>query len=301
MDKNQMDGLLALKLVAERRNFTAAADELGISPPAISKLIKQLEGRLGVTLLTRTTRSTSLTEAGERFLSQAGPALEQIIEAIKDVGTLGEKPSGRLRLNVPTLIYPNYLKKLISSFMRKYPDVAVEIHFENAATDIFAKGFDAGIRVSDILAKDMIAIKLFGPLRFVVAGSPRYFARVSRPRQPKELLAHNCVRVGTGNRIYDSWEFESKGKAFNVRVNGSLIMNDSILALDAAVDGSGLIYTSEDAITDKIEAGKLEIVLNQFAPTSTGYYLYYPQRSQVQPKLRAFIEHVKKPGSSGSR
>jgi DNA-binding transcriptional LysR family regulator len=120
MDKNQMDGLLALKLVAERRNFTAAAEELGISPPAISKLIKQLEGRLGVTLLTRTTRTTSLTEAGERFLRQAGPALEQILEAIKDVGTLGAKPSGRLRLNVPTLIYPNYLKELVASFSRKY-------------------------------------------------------------------------------------------------------------------------------------------------------------------------------------
>jgi len=290
-----MDGLLALKLVAERRNFTSAADELGISPPAISKLIKQLEGRLGVTLLTRTTRSTSLTEAGERFLTQAGPALEQILEAIKDVGALGEKPSGRLRLNVPTLIYPNYMKELVATFIRKYPDVTVEIHFENAATDIFERGFDAGIRISDILAKDMIAIKLFGPVRFVVVGAPRYFARAGRPQQPKELLSHNCLRIGTGNRIYDSWEFESKGKAFAVQVTGSLIMNDSMLALDAALSGSGLIYTSEDAIADKIETGKLEIVLNQFAPKSDGYYLYYPQRSQVQPKLRALIDHIKKP------
>ena len=290
-----MDGLLALKLVAERRNFTAAAEELGISPPAISKLIKQLEGRLGVTLLTRTTRTTSLTEAGERFLRQAGPALEQILEAIKGVGTLGAKPSGRLRLNVPTLIYPNYLKELVASFSRKYPDVTVEIHFENAATDIFERGFDAGIRVSDILAKDMIAIRLFGPIRFVVVGSPRYFARAGRPRQPKDLLAHNCVRIGTGTRIYDSWEFESKGKAFDVQVTGSLIVNDSMLALDTALEGSGLMYTSEDAIADKIESGKLEIVLNQFAPKSAGYYLYYPQRSQVQPKLRAFIDHIKRP------
>jgi DNA-binding transcriptional LysR family regulator len=293
MDRNQLDGLLALRLVAERRNFTAAAAELGISPPAISKLVKQLEKRLGVTLLTRTTRSTSPTEAGERFLSQAGPALEQILAAMKDVGSLGRKPGGRLRLNVPTLIYPGYLKKVVSSFSRKYPDVSVELHFENAATDVFERGFDAGIRVSDILAKDMIAIKLFGPLRFVVAGAPKYFNRAGRPKHPKDLLTHNCIRIGTGNRLYDRWEFESKGKAFEVQVKGSLIMNDSMLALDEAVDGGGLIYATEDAITDKIDSGKLEIVLKQFAPSSTGYYLYYPQRSQVQPKLRAFIEHLK--------
>jgi DNA-binding transcriptional LysR family regulator len=293
MDKNQLDGLLALKLVADKRNFTAAADELRISPPAISKMIKQLEKRLGVVLLTRTTRSTSPTEVGEKFLEQAGPALEQILAAMKDVGNFAEKPAGLLRLNVPTFIYPNYLKRIVASFIKKYPDVSVELCFENAATDIFLRGFDAGIRLSDILAKDMIAIKLFGPIRFVIAGSPKYFNQMGRPKQPKDLLSHNCIRIGVGNRIYDGWEFEHKGKDFRVHVRGSLIMNDAMLALDATLDGAGLIYANEDAITDKVDSGKLEIVLNQFAPTSTGYYLYYPQRSQVQPKLRAFIEHLK--------
>jgi DNA-binding transcriptional LysR family regulator len=293
MDKNQLDGLLALKLVADKRNFTAAAQALRVSPSAISKMIRQLETRLGVTLLTRTTRTTSLTEAGERFLSQAGPALELILAAMEDAGSLAEKPAGRLRLNAPQMIYPNFLKEVVSSFTRTYPDVSVEIFLENAATDIFERGFDAGIRVSDILAKDMVALKLFGPIRWVVAGAPEYLDRFGRPKHPKDLLSHNCICGGAGNRVYDRWEFESKGKAFEVQVKGSLILNDLLLVLDATLDGVGLVYSTEDLIIDKVDAGSLEIVLGEYAPTSTGYYLYYPQRSQVHPKLRAFIEHVK--------
>jgi DNA-binding transcriptional LysR family regulator len=293
MDKNQLDGLLALKLVTDKRNFTAAAQALRVSPSAISKMIRQLETRLGVTLLTRTTRTTSLTEAGERFLSQAGPGLELILAAMEDAGSLAEKPAGRLRLNAPQMIYPNFLKEVVSSFSKKYPDVSVEVFLENAATDVFERGFDAGIRVSDILAKDMVALKLFGPIRWVVAGAPGYLDRFGRPKHPKDLLSHNCICGGAGNRVYDRWEFESKGKAFEVQVKGSLILNDLLLVLDATLDGAGLVYTTEDLIIDKVEAGSLEIVLGEYAPTSTGYYLYYPQRSQVHPKLRAFIEHVK--------
>jgi len=293
MDKDQLDGLLALKLVADKRNFTAAAEALRVSPSAISKTIRQLETRLGVTLLTRTTRATSLTEAGERFLSQVGPALDLILAAMKDAESLAGKPAGRLRLNVPQLIYPNFLKAVVLSFIKKYPDVSVEICFENAATDIFERGFDAGIRLSDILAKDMVALRLFGPIRHVIVGSPKYFDKFGRPKHPKDLLSHNCIVVGVGDRIYDRWEFESKGKAFEVQVKGSLVMNNSLLALDATLDGAGLVYSNEDAVVDKIEAGDLEVVLGQYAPSSTGWYLYYPQRSQVHPKPRAFIEHVK--------
>ncbi len=293
MDKNQLDGLLALKLIADKRNFTAAAKALRISPSAISKMIRQLEARLGVTLLTRTTRATSLTEAGERFLGQAGPALELILAAMRDAGSLAEKPAGRLRLNVPQLIYPNFLKAAVASFVKKYPDVTVELFFENAATNIFERGFDAGIRVSDILAQDMVALKLLGPIRWVIAGAPKYLDKVGRPEHPKDLLSHDCICVGAGERVYDRWEFENADRKFAVQVRGSLIMNDATLALDAALDGFGLLYANENAIIDKVEAGKLEIVLDQYAAISTGIYLYYPQRSQVHPKLRAFIEHVK--------
>jgi len=299
MDKNQLDGLLALKLVADKRSFTAAAKALRISPSAISKMIRQLEARLGVTLLTRTTRATSLTEAGERFLSQAGPALELILAAMNDAGSSAEKPAGRLRLNVPQLIYPNFLKAAVASFVKKYPDVTVEIFLENAATNIFERGFDAGIRVSEILAQDMVALKLLGPVRWVVAGAPKYFNKFGRPEQPKDLLSHDCICVGAGERVYDRWEFEGDDKEFSVQVRGSLIMNDATLALDAALGGFGLLYTSEVALIDKVEAGDLEIVLDRYAGTSTGIYLYYPQRSQVHPKLRAFIEHVKEYQKAG--
>ena len=297
MNKDQLDGLLALKLVAEKKNFTAAASELNVSPPAISQMIKQLETRLGVALLTRTTRSTSLTEAGEQFLNSAGPALDQIIVSLEAVGSYAKKPSGLLRLNMPRVVYQPHIASLISSFAKKYPEVCVELFFEDQTSDVFEKGFDAGIRLSDILAKDMVAVKIYGPVKFVIAGSPKYLNKMGRPKHPKDLLAHNCIRLRFGNSdMYDRWEFETKGTEFHVQVKGTLIMNDSTLAKDAAIDGAGLIYTTEDSIEDKINSGKLEIVLSNFAATSAGFYLYYPKRSQVLPKLRAFIEHLKTAG-----
>lgn len=293
MDKDQLDGLVAFALVAEKRNFTAAAEALRVSPPAVSKMIRQLEARLGVTLLTRTTRATSLTEAGEKFLAQAGPALEAILGAMNEAGTEADKPAGRLRLNVPQMIYPNFLKPAVASFIEKYPDVTVELYFENAATNIFERGFDAGIRVSDILAQDMVALMLMSPVRWVVAGAPSYLGKAGRPQHPRNLLAHNCVCVGSGDRVYNRWEFASEGKEFAVQVKGSFITNDATLALDAALDGVGLLYAHENAIIDKVAAGELEILLDRYVATSTGVYLYYPQRSQVHPKLRAFIDHIK--------
>jgi DNA-binding transcriptional LysR family regulator len=301
MDKNQLDGLLALKLVADARNFTAAARTLRVSPSAVSKMIRQLEERLGVTLLTRTTRATSPTEAGERFLLQAGPALEIIMAAMADAGSSAEKPAGRLRLNVPQLIYPNFLKSAVASFVAKYTNVSVELFIENAATNIFERGFDAGIRVSEILEQDMIALKLMGPVPWVVAGSPIYLDAYGRPEQPKDLLSHDCICVGAGERIYDRWEFESEGKEFAVQVKGSLVTNDATIALDATVAGAGLIYTNEVALSDKVALGELEIVLGDFAGSSTGIYLYYPRKSRVAPKLRAFIEHINEIKASHDR
>lgn len=293
MYHEQLDGLLALKIVADTRNFTVAAKTLGVSPSAVSQTIKQLERRLGVALLSRTTRSTSLTEAGERFLSQAGPALDQILAALENVGTYAEKPSGLLRLNLPRQVYPFYVAPLVASFIKKYPEITVELFFEDQTSDVVEKGFDAGIRLSDILAKDVVAIKLFGPIRFVTAASPKYLDKMGRPKHPKDLLFHNCIRPRLGAGLYERWEFEDKGKEFQVQVKGSLILNDALLMLGAAVEGAGIAYSTEDAIRDEVRSGQLEIVLDQFACVSTGFYLYYPKRSQVLPKLRAFIEHIK--------
>jgi DNA-binding transcriptional LysR family regulator len=294
MNKDQLDGLLALKVVAEKLNFAAAASELGISPSAVTQIIKQLENRVGVALLNRTTRSTSLTEAGKRFLDQAGPALDQILSALENVDTYSGKPSGVLRLNMPRLIYPNFVAPIISSFSKKYPEISVQIVFDDGASDIVKGGFDAGIRLSDILIKDMVAIKLFGPAKFVVAGSPKYFEKMGRPKHPHDLLNHNCIIPGSiETHVYDHWDFEQKGKDFAVKVKGNLMFNDSNLIQIAAVDSLGVIYTIEEAIADKLKSGKLEIVLSQFAASSTGFFLYFASHSQVQPKLRAFIDHMK--------
>jgi DNA-binding transcriptional LysR family regulator len=293
MSNDRLNGLLALKLVADRRSFTAAASELGISPSAISQIIKQLEKRLGVALLTRTTRSMSLTEAGERFLSQTTPAIGQILDAMDELGTYARKPSGLLRINLPRAVYRSYLAPLLASFIEKYPDITLELCFEDGRVDIVGGGFDAGIRLSDILANDMIATKLYGPVRFVTAAAPAYLDKAGRPKHPKDLLAHNCIRTRLLDRLYDGWEFEHKGKEFEVQVKGSLIFNDAALSVKAAIDGCGVIYNAAESIREEVASGQLELVLKPFAAISAGYYLYYPRQSRTMPKLRAFIEHVK--------
>jgi DNA-binding transcriptional LysR family regulator len=293
MDRNEFDWLLALKLVAEKRNFAAAAVELRITPSALSQGIKLLESRLGVALFSRTTRTTSLTEAGEKFLERAGPAMEQILAALQEVGTYAKKPSGLLRVNTLRYAYSSFLAPQITSFSQKYPDISVEVVLEDSPSDVFDKGFDAGIRLSDILAKDMVAVKLFGPIRWVVAGSPKYFKKNNPPTHPKDLLLHNCIRVRSGDEIYDKWEFEREGKAFEVQVKGAFILNDPVLAADAALDGAGLVYVTEDVIQDRVNSGKLKIILSEFSPKSSGYYIYFPRHAQRQPKLRAFIDHLK--------
>ncbi len=291
---DQLDGLIALRIVAAKRSFTLAAKELGVTPSAISQLIKQLEERVGVTLLSRTTRSISVTEAGEQFLAEAGPAVDQILTALDNVGNYAQKVSGLLRINLPRSAYRSFAGPMLKSFMREYPDVSVELFFEDAKSDIVGSGFDAGIRLSDILAKDMVAIKLYGPVHFVTAASPKYFQNKDRPQHPKDLLAHQCILTRLSSGIYDRWEFEQKGKEFQVHVKGPLIMNESSFQIDAAINGHGIIYTSEDSIQSEVKSGKLEIVLEKFKSSSSGYYLYYPKKSQVLPKLRAFIDHVKK-------
>lgn len=293
MNRDDLDGLVCLKVVAQRRSFARAALELKVSPSAVSQTIKQLESRLGIALLTRTTRSVTLTEAGARFLGKAGPAIEEISAALQEVGTYAEKPSGVLRLNLPKLFFWTYLSPVVASFKKKYPEVSVELCLDDAQSDVVGEGFDAGIRLSDILAKDMVAIKLRGPVRFVTAASPKYLEKAGRPRHPRDLLNHDCIRGRLGKRIYDNWEFEHRKAEFQVHVKGSFIVNDSLALQKMAVDGLGVTYTDEASIKSLVSSGKLEILLAPFAATSSGYYLYFPKVSQVQPKLRAFIEHLR--------
>jgi DNA-binding transcriptional LysR family regulator len=294
LQNDLLDGLVALRIVSANKSFTAAAKELGITPSAISQTIKQLEDRLGVTLLSRTTRSISLTEAGEKFLNEAIPAIDQIVAAIDNVGDFATKAIGTLRLNLPRAAYRSFFQPAIKSFKEKYPDVTVELFFEDAKSDVVGSGFDAGVRLSDIVAKDMVAIKLFGPINFVAAGSPKYLEKYGRPINPKDLLSHKCILTRLSTGIYDRWEFENKGKEIQVHVKGSLIMNESGFQINAAIDDQGLIYTTEDSIRNEIKSGQLEIVLEKYKTSSSGYYLYYPKKSQVMPKLRVFIDHIQK-------
>ncbi|CBW25376.1 putative lysR-family transcriptional regulator [Halobacteriovorax marinus SJ] len=295
MNKDQLDGLVALKLVAENKSFKKAAEILNISTPAISRIISNLERRMGVILLTRTTRNVNPTEAGITFLNKAGPAIDEIIDAQSSVRTLGNEPSGLLRINAPVIFYQHYLKDYVREFLKKYPKVQLEIFSDDQAVDIFSQGFDAGIRVDDIIAKDLIALKLFGPIDFITVASPKYIKEFGSPSHPKELLDHNCIllRFGSGTSVYDKWEFEDKKKEFTVRVNGNLILNNSEHIRQAALSHSGIIYIEKGSVINDLERGKLKVVLEEYKTQSTGFYLYYPHKIHISPALRAFINFFK--------
>jgi DNA-binding transcriptional LysR family regulator len=294
MKTDILNGLLALKVVAEKGNFTAAAADMGVSPSAISQTIKQLEKRLEVTLLNRTSRSVSLTEVGGGFLKQYQPALEQLLNAIEQLGSTSGKPTGLLRLNLPRSCWPGVIGPVMKGFQQQYPDITVELHFEDSFVDMVRGGFDAGIRLSETTAEDMTAIRISPPLRFVVAGAPSYLKKHGKPKHPNDLLNHNCIcyKFADGH-VYRRWEFEDKGREIIVETKGNLLLNDPLIAFDAVTKGLGLMYGTADRLKVAEDRGEIEIVLEKYAARSDGYYLYYPNISQVSPKLRAFIEYMK--------
>ena len=260
----------------------------------MSQAIKQLERRLGVTLLSRTTRSTTLTEPGEAFFRTGGSRHQSNLSGNGSSQRIRRRtPRAFLRISLLKPVYSVYLAPLITTFLEKYPKIRLELHFENADPDIDTKGFDAGIRLSDILAKDVVAVKIFGPARYVVAASPKYLKRFGRPKHPRDLIQQNCILLNIGRSVYDRWEFESRGRDFQVRVKGNLVLNDSAQAITAAVNGGGFIYHLQNALEPRVQSGELETVLELFAASSAGYYLYYPKSSQVLPKLRVFIDHLR--------
>ena len=295
ISRDELDGLPAFLKVAERRNFRAAAAELGISPSALSHAIKLLEARLGVALFHRTTRSVGLTEAGERFLAQARPAMDGLREAIETARSLGEEPSGLLRINAPLGMISSLIQPALAAFIDAHPKVEVEIFAEDGYADIVEDGFDVGFRLGESLQADMVAVRVSPPFRFVVAGSPGYFSRHGRPRRPEDLDRHACIRFRQPSwRSIYRWEFEEGSRAFDLSVSGPLIVNDTAVGLTAAVNGVGLFYTAEPLIDEMTRDGRLELVLEDFAPRTPGVFLYYPSRAQVMPKLRAFVDHMRR-------
>jgi DNA-binding transcriptional LysR family regulator len=288
-----LDGVEAFLSVAQHRSFRRAAAELGVTPSAMSQAIRALEARIGAALFIRTTRSVGLTEAGERFRSRARPAFEELVAASAVARELGQRPAGLLRLAVPRAVVPILLQPLIASFCRAYPDVEVEIAASEELIDIAAEGFDAGIRLGQFIAADMIAVRLTRPFPFVVIGSPDYLRRRARPARIDDLRQHACLRLRRSNGSIAPWSFVSGNKPVEVIVAGPVIAHDFPTLLGAAIEGAGLAQVPEPVAAAAVKAGKLARVLERFAPTLPGVFLYYSERRQVAPKLRAFIDHVK--------
>jgi DNA-binding transcriptional LysR family regulator len=288
-----LDGVEAFLSVAQHRSFRRAAAQLGVTPSAISQAVRALEARIGAVLFIRTTRSVGLTEAGERFLSRAKPAFEELVAASGVARELGQRPAGLLRLAVPRAVVPILLEPLIASFCQAYPEVQVEIAASEELVDLAANGFDAGIRLGHLIAADMIAVRLTKPFRFIIVGSPAYLARSGRPETPDDLRRHACLRLRRSNGALALWSFNDNDRAIEIAVSGPLIANDFPTMLGAAVEGVGLAQVPAPIATGFVTAGKLVRVLDQFAPMTPGVFLYYPGHRQLMPKLRAFIDHVK--------
>ena len=288
-----LDGVEVFLSVARHRSFRRAAAELGVTPSAVSQTVRVLEERIGSALFIRTTRSVGLTEAGERFLSRAKPAFEELVAASQVARGLGQRPAGLLRLSVPRAVVPFLLEPLIASFCQAYPEVEVEIVASKELTDLAAEGFDAGIRLGQFVAADMVAVPLTPPFRLIIVGSPAYFAGRSRPKRMDDLRQHACLRWRRSNGALAPWSFNDDGRTIEIAVSGPLIAHDFPTILGAAVEGMGLAQLPEPMAAEGLRAGKLVHVLEPFAPVMPGVFLCYPSRRQIMPKLRAFIDHVK--------
>lgn len=288
-----LDGVEAFLGVARHLSFRKAATELGVTPSAISQAIRVLEERVGAALFMRTTRSVGLTEAGKRFLARAKPAFEELVAAGEVARDLGQRPAGRLRLSVPPAVVPVLLEPLIASFCRTYPEIEVEIAANEKLVDLANEGFDAGIRFGQFIEADMVAVRLTPPFRFIVAGSPAYFARTAPPQSPDDLSQHACLRLRRSSGALAPWSFDDDGRPIEVAVSGPFIANDFPTMLGAAVEGVGLAQLPEPIAAALLRTEKLVQVLERFAPMTPGMFLYHPGRRQMTPKLRAFIDHVK--------
>ena len=289
-----LDGVEAFLSVAQHRSFRRAAAELGVTPSAISQAVRALETRLGAALFIRTTRSVGLTEAGQRFLSRAKPAFEELVAASEVARDLGQRPAGLLRLSVPRAVVPLLLEPLIASFCKAYPDVEVEIAASAELVDLAAEGFDAGIRLGQFVAPDMTAVRLTPPFPLVVVGSPDYLLRRKRPERIADLRQHACLRMRRSNGAIAPWSFIDGNKAIEATVSGPLVAHDYPTLLGAAIQGVGLAQLPGPVAKAAIAEGRLRALLTRFAVTTPGVFLYHPGKRQVLPKLRAFIEHVKR-------
>jgi DNA-binding transcriptional LysR family regulator len=289
LDLRDLEAFIA---VARMRNFRRAAAESRVSVSSLSQRLRDMEERLGVRLLNRTTRSVALTEAGELLLARVAPAMSDVTQALDAVRGLRGVPSGRLRINAPPPAIDLVLAPMIGPFLRAYTQVELEIVAESSFVDIVDAGFDAGVRYGEHLAQDMIAVSLGPPQRYALVASPDYVARRGRPKQPKDLLEHDCVRTRFGSGVMLDWEFEKAGRVVKVSPPAKLIGTYLGLALRAVLDGAGFWLTFEGHVSDAVKSGELVSVLDDWCPPFPGPFLYYPSRRQPPPALAAFVAFV---------
>jgi DNA-binding transcriptional LysR family regulator len=292
MAEFELRDLEAFTAVARTRNFRRAAIEQRVSVSSLSQRLRDLEERLGVRLMNRTTRSVALTEAGELLLARVEPAIRDVSEAIGQVRGLRDVPSGRLRINAPMPAVELVLAPMVAPFLKQYPQVELDIVAETSLIDIVKEGFDAGVRYEEHLAQDMIAISLGPPERFVVVASPGLIAEHGRPKHPKDLLDLPCLLTRFPSGAQVEWEFEKTGRAVNITPKGRFFSANSTLQMRAALDGVGFCMTFEGFVRDFVKAGSLVSVLDDWCPPYPGPFLYYPSRRQPPPALRAFVTFV---------
>jgi DNA-binding transcriptional LysR family regulator len=281
MPRENFNDLLAFLAVAKARSFTKAAALLGVSQSALSHTVRGLEERLGLRLLTRTTRSVAPTEAGERLLRAAGPRIEEIEAELAALAALRDKPAGTIRITAHDHAVRAVLWPALEKLLPNYPEIRVEIVIDYGLTDIVAERFDAGVRTGEMVAKDMVAVRIGPDMRSAVVGAPAYFARRARPKTPQDLTTHACInlRLPTHGGLY-AWEFEKAGREIRARVEGQLVFNGTAPMLDAALSGFGLAYVPEDTVRAHLADGRLIRVLADWCPPYPGYHLYYPSRRQ---------------------
>lgn len=294
MRSSELGELAAFAAIAREGNFRRAAAQLELKPSTLSSAMRALESRLGVRLLNRTTRSVSLTEAGQQLFATLAPALEEIDAALETVNGFRAHPMGRLRLSVPRSVAASLILPLFRRFSERYPDIVLELAADNGFVDIVKEGFDAGVRLGESVAPGMVAVRITPDMSRAVVGSPAYFARHPLPQTPNDLRAHNCIgyrKISSGE--LHRWAFAKDGETLNIAVRGNLILDDAGLMLDAAADGAGLAYTADRYAAPYLADGRLLRVLDDWCPPFPGFYLYYPGRRQISAALRALIDALK--------
>ncbi|WP_027547830.1 LysR family transcriptional regulator [Bradyrhizobium sp. WSM2254] len=294
MSRQNINDLLAFLAVARERSFTKAAARFGISQSALSHTIRQLEARLGVRLLTRTTRAVAPTDAGERLLERIGPHFDQIELEIDALNELRATPAGTIRVVAPDYAISSILWPKLRKFLVRHPEIKVELLLDNGLNDIVTERYDAGVRMGEQLAKDMISARIGPDFRFAVVGAKSYFGDRAVPKRPQDLTGHDCInyRFPTSGGLY-VWEFEERGREIKVRVDGQLVFNNIFHVLDAALAGQGLAYVPEEIALPHIAKGRLQRVLEGWSPYWSGYHLYYPSRRQSSPAFVTFVEELR--------